>query len=919
MRALFKIGLLFGVMNLAVGVKREDFKTCSQSSFCRRNRELAKVGAANPTPSPYAVLPDSLHFQNSEFSADIVNQRNHVKFTLQVFFLENDAVRVRVNEKIPIKPRYDEAKKHVLVKEPALKRHADLVRKDTSGEAFSVEYSDGLYTATVQFSPFQIEFSSAEGPLLTLNERGLFNFEHLRVKEEPTPEQAEKKRIVEPTPDAPGEDENEDDAVEEEDLDASTSEDGLWEETFKGFTDPKKDGPSSIGVDVTFHGVSHVYGIPEHASQLSLKTTTGEAAEYTEPYRLYNLDVFEYEVDTPMALYGSIPFMVGHRSGGSVGVFWLNSAEMWIDVEKTSSASRSHWIAESGLLDLFVFLVRRSDRIHRPPPAFALGYHQCRWNYNNQADVAGVDAKFDKHDIPYDVIWLDIEHTDGKRYFTWDKNKFASPVQMQNNLTTRGRKLVTIVDPHIRRDDNYYVYKEAATQGFFIKDPSGGDFDGWCWPGSSAWVDYTIPEACRWWASLFKLDQYSGSTEALYVWNDMNEPSVFSGPEITMPKDRVHSGGWEHRHLHNMYGMLFHKSTANGLIQRLDVNRRPFVLSRAFFPGTQRVGAIWTGDNRASWDHLESAAPMLLSIGLVGIGFSGADVGGFFGNPEPELLVRWYQAGAFQPFFRGHAHIDSKRREPWMFGEPTTRQIRAAIRGRYRLLPYWYTLFFEGSISGVPPMRPMFLEFPDDEACFGMDAQYMVGSGLLVKPVTQSGVTQLQVYLPASAIWYDYYSLAPAKPGWQTVPSPADFIPVFLRGGSILPIRNRIRRSSTLMRDDPIALLVALDSKGQASGHLYLDDGDTYAYLQGDFAYRHLVFDGAHLTNSALSPTEFDNSLASVRVEEIVIVGLPKAPSKVVCTKCGREVGFKYVAELHQLVIKDPKLNAAQDWTLALE
>jgi alpha 1,3-glucosidase len=141
------------------------------------------------------------------------------------------------------------------------------------------------------------------------------------------------------------------------------------------------------------------------------------------------------------------------------------------------------------------------------------------------------------------------------------------------------------------------------------------------------------------------------------------------------------------------------------LTHRNETNQRPFVLSRAFFAGTQRFGAIWTGDNVASWEHLELASPMLLTIGLSGIPFSGADVGGFFGNPDAELLTRWYQAGIYYPFFRAHAHLDSKRREPWLFGEPYTTQIREAIRTRYTLLPFWYTLFQEASVEGTPIIR----------------------------------------------------------------------------------------------------------------------------------------------------------------------------------------------------------------------
>lgn len=213
------------------------------------------------------------------------------------------------------------------------------------------------------------------------------------------------------------------------------------------------------------------------------------------------------------------------------------------------------------------------------PQNFAIAYHQCRWNYINQNDVHEVDSQFDHHDIPYDVIWLDIEHNDGKRYFTWDEGKFPDPIKMQKELDQKGRKvrqsfvinvfctlslvtkrlfqLVTIIDPHIKRDDDYYICKEAKDKSLFVKQPSGADYEGWCWPGQSSWVDYTNAESRKWWADKFKLDNYKGSTEALFVWNDMNEPSVFNGPEITMPKDMVHNGGWEHRVLHNVYGQIY--------------------------------------------------------------------------------------------------------------------------------------------------------------------------------------------------------------------------------------------------------------------------------------------------------------------------------------------------------------------------
>ena len=199
-------------------------------------------------------------------------------------------------------------------------------------------------------------------------------------------------------------------------------------EKFQSHSDPKPRGPSSISMDFTFLESKHVYGIPEHASSFSLKSTKD-----TDPYRLYNLDVFEYELDETMALYGSIPLMIGahENRASSSAVFWLNAAETWIDINHEEYNVDTHWFSESGALEFFVLLGPSPKDVFKQysyltgtqelPPLFSIAYHQCRWNYKDQQDVEFVAEKFDEYDIPYDVLWLDIEHTDQKKYFTWDK------------------------------------------------------------------------------------------------------------------------------------------------------------------------------------------------------------------------------------------------------------------------------------------------------------------------------------------------------------------------------------------------------------------------------------------------------------------------------------------------------------------
>ena len=206
----------------------------------------------------------------------------------------------------------------------------------------------------------------------------------------------------------------------------------------------------------------------------------------------------------------------------------------------------------------------------------------------------------------------------------------------------------------------------------------------------------------------------------------MNEPSVFNGPEITFHKDVKH-GDWENRDLHNLYGFYVHQATAEGQLLRSEQKERIFVLTRAFFAGSQRYGAVWTGDNLGEWGHLKASNPMLLTHSLVGITHIGADVGGFFKNPDPELLTRWYQAAAYQPFMRAHAHLDTNRREPYLMPEHNMKIIRDAIRARYSYLPYWYTLFYEGEQKGHPVMRPLWVEYPTDHETFRMDDEYLVG------------------------------------------------------------------------------------------------------------------------------------------------------------------------------------------------
>lgn len=252
------------------------------------------------------------------------------------------------------------------------------------------------------------------------------------------------------------------------------------------------------------------------------------------------------------------------------------------------------------------------------PQYFALGYHQSRYSYNDAGDVEGVVQEFDNNNFPLDVMWLDIDYTDRFEYFTWKPDNFADPLAMQEFLRSTGRKLVLIIDPHYKVQDDYFVYQEAESRGYFVKKSDGTSFVGECWPGESSWIDYFNPEARAYYSSLFAFDNFKGTTDIVHIWNDMNEPSVFQATEGTMPKDNIHYGGQLHRDVHNQFGFYHTMGTYQGLLNRSNGQQRPFVLTRSHFVGSQRYTAMWTGDNVATFAHLAVSIPMCLTEALGG-------------------------------------------------------------------------------------------------------------------------------------------------------------------------------------------------------------------------------------------------------------------------------------------------------------
>lgn len=455
------VGALLVLPTLVLGVRRGDFKTCKDAGFCRRQRARAdRAASASDWRSPYAIV-GTPSVSAGSLRATVANAvAPGIAFTLNVDFGQDGTARVRIDEDRGLRQRYNEAAKWSIWHEPVM--NTRVVGETKQGETRVRYGKDGRdeRELVIRHSPLKLDFLKDGVPHVVLNERALFHMEHFRLKAPTTPAptgdgSAADPLVVQEEVKPPMVDEQ----AYRDFLEAD--EDGMWDETFggrrdskpkgpyrlfslfPGSTDPLLTGPESLALDITFPGYSHVFGLPEHASPFSLKTTRGRTDEpsYKDPYRLFNLDVFEYEHDSEMALYGSIPYMVAQRPGSAVSVFWLNAAETWVDVEKidtsagilsgltskkkaksksssgdggpTARTTTTHWISETGILDLFVSLGPTIQDLAATfgsltgttvmPPYFSVAYHQCRWNYVSQEDVVEVVKKFDEHDIPLDV------------------------------------------------------------------------------------------------------------------------------------------------------------------------------------------------------------------------------------------------------------------------------------------------------------------------------------------------------------------------------------------------------------------------------------------------------------------------------------------------------------------------------------
>lgn len=541
----------------------------------------------------------------------------------------------------------------------------------------------------------------------------------------------------------------------------------------------------------------------------------------------WNMDNPYYSVDNGTHLYQSHPWIMGLRPDGSAfGIIadntWRGKMTSDEKVVFTSQgpAFRVVVIERESPQALMQALVDLTGNMELPP-MWALGYQQCRFSYYPDTRVKEIADTLRHHKIPSDVIWMDIHYMDKFKIFTFDPKGFANPKELNDYLHAKNFKSVYMIDPGIKVEKGFWLDDEGTAKDYWVRKANGEHYIGKVWPGPCHFPDFTRPEVRTWWSTLYVPFIAQGIDG---VWNDMNEPAIGDGPEVSMPKDNIHRGGegmaqGPHLRFHNIYGFNMVRASRDGLLLA-NPNKRPFVLSRSNFLGGHRYAATWTGDNYSSWEQFEASIPMSLTLGLSGQPFNGPDIGGFVSSTNAELLAHWTALGVYFPFVRNHTTENSVAQEPWAFDKKTLDICRTAINRRYRLMPYIYTLFEEASVNGMPVMRPVFMLDAKNPAFRTEEKAFMLGGDLYIIPRWAP-----EVAVPEGN--WNILKLEDTDDGVQPY--------LAQRPGSIIPMAN-LYQNTTELRTDSLTLLVNPDAEGKAVGTLYEDARDGFEYRDGQFA-----------------------------------------------------------------------------------
>ncbi len=639
----------------------------------------------------------------------------------------------------------------------------------------------------------------------------------------------------------------------------------------------------------------HFYGLGEKAARLDKRRGF---------FVNWNSDTPGY-TEGRDPIYQTIPFYLGLQNSAAYGIFFDNSYRSYFEFGRWSQ-ERIWFGAEGGELNYYFFygpsikkiLSRYADLTGHMPmtPLWSLGVQQCRYSYYPDSLVEEVVRQYRERDLPLDVIYLDIHYMNGYRVFTFDPSRFPNPQGLIERLGKQGVKTVVIVDPGVKyqlpgpgvgpmnaakpelapQDQRYYVFDQGTERNYFQRRRNGQLFIPRVWPGDSVFVDFTLPDARRWWGDLHHAYTDNGIAG---IWNDMNEPADFIDQTGKNQIDVVSYDEGEnstHAKNRNVFALLMARATYEGLA-RLQPERRPFVVTRAAYAGIQRYSTMWTGDSNSTWDALALNVPMFTTLGLSGEPFVGSDVGGFIGRGNGELLVRSYQIGFLAPFFRNHHAIDGYDQEPWRFGKYYEDIIRKYLKLRYQLLPFLYTTLEAAHRTGVPLFRPLMLNYQDDSNTYNLDDQFMIGDDLLVAPIVKPDLTSRLVYLP-KGIWYDFWTNKKYHGGGMIrVDAQLETVPMFVRGGAVIPMGPEMRYVGE-RPFDPITFAIYPDENGFAAATLYEDDGNSLAYQRRGF--RRTRLEVRHVAQSYVVKTSAPEGDYKPGARKLVFLIKPMATAK---------------------------------------
>jgi alpha-glucosidase len=576
------------------------------------------------------------------------------------------------------------------------------------------------------------------------------------------------------------------------------------------------------------------YGLGDKATQLNLK---GKRLEN------FATDQYAFHKDQE-PLYKVVPFYIGLHNKHAYGIFFDNTFRTNFDFCQERRNVASFW-AEGGEMNYYFIygpqmedvVTTYTDLTGKPelPPLWALGYHQCKWSYFPESNVKEITAKFRELQIPCDAIYLDIDYMEGFRCFTWNKEYFPDPKRMVTELAEDGFKTIVIIDPGIKIDKEYSVYKEALEKDYFCKRADGPYMKGKVWPGECNFPDYTNPEVREWWAGLFK--ELISDIGVKGVWNDMNEPAVMEVPNKTFPMDVRHNydgNPCSHRKAHNIYGTQMARATYEG-VKRFAYPKRPFIITRSAYSGAQRYTSSWTGDNVATWEHLWIANVQVQRMSISGMGFTGSDIGGFAEQPSGELYARWIQLGVFHPFCRTHSSGDHGNQEPWAFDEEVINITRKFVNMRYQLLPYLYTMFWQYIEEGIPMLKPLVYYDQEDAQTHYRNDEFIFGNQILVCPILEPNAVGRRMYVPRGE-WYNYWTnnlISGGKEIW--IDTKYDEIPVFVKAGAIIP-KYPVQQYVGELDFDELTLDLYY-KEGKEKSVVYEDAQDGYDYKKGRYSF----------------------------------------------------------------------------------